>query len=495
MWAGLTCLFALLPLIYIRQADIGDADIWWHMRAGEWMVQHHQILRTDPFSATTMGRPWRDYSWLFDVAANSVVARFDLASIMWFETLMRLAVTAMIFTLVRSLIPGFWKALGLTALAMYAMTQAFPPRPGAISVLLFLIELHLLISARREGSSRKLWALPFLFAFWANIHIEFVNGLFLLGVFCIEPALERILQSHRERKVAEVPNRQLWLILGVSLVGTLANPYGIGVYRTVLQYAHDTAVYDIITELRAMEFRSWNHWAVLALLMLGCFALGRMRRMQPAWAVLLGWSAWMGFRSMRGAWLVAVISVAVIALRRTEEESPERSQSTRTPASMRLAVATTVLVLLVAGAAYWHMSSQNLLRRVSQSYPLGAVAYIHGHNLQGPLLNEFSWGGFLIYSIPNIPVAMDGRTNVHTQEEVLRATSMWKGEPGWQNQPELRKANLVIASHWWPLTALLRKDPRFHVVYEDLVSVLFEAAHDDQTSASSQPASSKTQAR
>jgi hypothetical protein len=53
----------------------------------------------------------------------------------------------------------------------------------------------------------------------------------------------------------------------------------------------------------------------------------------------------------------------------------------------------------------------------------------------------------------------------------------------------------VIASHWWPLTALLRKDPRFQVVYEDLVSVLFEATHDEQSSGSSQPASSKTQAR
>src|SRR5947207_15269465 len=57
MWAGLTCLFALLPLIYIRQADIGDADICCHMRAGEWIVQHHQLLTTDPSSATTLAPP------------------------------------------------------------------------------------------------------------------------------------------------------------------------------------------------------------------------------------------------------------------------------------------------------------------------------------------------------------------------------------------------------------------------------------------------------
>jgi hypothetical protein len=480
MWAGLTCLFALLPLIYIRQADVGDADIWWHMRAGEWMVQHHQILHADPFSASTMGRPWLDYSWLFDVVVNWMVGRFDLASIMWFETLTRLAVTAVVFTMVRRLMPWFWRAVALTALAMYAMTQAFPPRPGALSVLFFIVELYVLISARRDGRSRRLWGLPLLFALWANIHIEFINGLFLLGVFCIEPALEMILRIPKRRTGNAVPNRRLWLIFAASVVGTLANPFGVGVYRTVFQYAHDTAVYDIITELRAMDFRTLNHWAVLALLMMGCFALGRMRRLQPAWAVLLGWSAWMGFRSMREAWLVAVISVAVIAISRPDEAAAEIKLSTRITASMRLAVATTVLLLLVAGASYWHMTSQVLLRRVSQAYPLGAVAYIHKHDLQGPLLNEFSWGGFLIYAVPNIPVAMDGRTNVHTQDEVLRAMSLWKGEAGWQNQPELRRANLVIGSHWWPLTGLLRKDPYFKVVYEDMVSVLFEAVHSDE---------------
>jgi hypothetical protein len=472
MWAGLTCLFALLPLVYIRQADVGDADIWWHMRAGEWIVQHHQILHTDSFSASTMGRPWLDYSWLFDVAANWMVARFDLVSLMWFETLMRLVVTAAVFTMVRRLVPQFWRALGLTSLAVYAMTQAFPPRPGTFSVLFLIVELHLLISARRDGKSKMLWGLPFLFALWANIHIEFISGLFLLGIFCIEPALEMILRIP-ERTAVGVSNRRLWLVFAASVVGTLANPYGIGLYRTVFQYAHDTAVYDILTELQAMNFRTLNHWTVLALLMMGCFSLGRMRRLQPAWAVLLGWTAWMGFRSMREAWLVAVISVAVIAISRSDEPGAQIRQSTRTTASMRLAVATTVLLLLVTGANYWHMSSQTLLHRVSQAYPLGAVAYIHEHHLQGPLLNEFSWGGFLIYAVPNIPVAMDGRTNVHTQDEILRVTSLWKGDPGWQSQPELRKANLVIGSHWWPLTGLLRNDPRFKVVYEDPVSVLF----------------------
>jgi len=48
---------------------------------------------------------------------------------------------------------------------------------------------------------------------------------------------------------------------------------------------------------------------------------------------------------------------------------------------------------------------------------------------------------------------------------------------GWQNRPEVKRANLIISNHWWPLVVLLRSDPRFRVVYEDRTSVLFEAVH------------------
>ena len=106
-----------------------------------------------------------------------------------------------------------------------------------------------------------------------------------------------------------------------------------------------------------------------------------------------------------------------------------------------------------------------------------AVSYIHRNHLQGPLLNELSWGGFLIYAVPEIPPAMDGRTNVHTQDEILSALPLWNGDAGWQNRPELQRANLIISDHSWRLASLLRGDPRFRVAYEDTTSVLFEAVH------------------
>src|SRR5919197_4765573 len=42
-----------------------DPDIWWHLRVGQWVVEHGTVPQTDPFSQA--GRPWVAYSWLYEV--------------------------------------------------------------------------------------------------------------------------------------------------------------------------------------------------------------------------------------------------------------------------------------------------------------------------------------------------------------------------------------------------------------------------------------------
>lgn len=480
-WIALTCLFTTLPLAYINQKVLNDPDIWWHMRAGEWILQNHHIPHVDPFSSTTLGRPWVEYCWAFDIGAYCLVRRFDLVGIIWFQTLMRLALTAALFTLVRSLMPQFWRAFALTAVAVLAMVWSLPPRPGAFSVLFFLVELYVLVWARRRANPRLLWLLPPLFLVWANIHVEFVNGLFMLGIFCLEPLLDRfILPSPESRTPFDQFHRQLCFVGVASFLAILVNPYGPGLLTNVLRLASDTKIYDYVIEFHAMYFRTPNDWAVLALLMLACFALGRSRPFRPAWAVLLAWAAWMGFRSVREAWLIAILSAVIIAKFQEQRAQSRESDQAGEPVSslslsLRVAVAVTVLLVLVAGASVGALTSKALLDKVGAAFPVGAVNYIHRNHLQGPILNDFTWGGFLIYAVPEIPPSMDGRTNVHTQDEILSAWSLWKADPGWDKRPELQSAKLVLSNHTWPLASALRNDPRFRVVYEDRTAVLFEA--------------------
>ena len=487
IWAGVTCLFLMLPLLWLIHPRIQDPDIWWHLRAGEWMLQHNSIVRFDPFSASTLGKPWAEYSWLFDVVADWIVMRADLVSIVWYEIAMQLAIAAALFTLVRSLMPHLWRAVGITAVAMFAITSIFLPRPLLFSALLLILEIYLLLRARRDSDWKILWLLPAIFLFWANLHIEFVCGLFVLGVFCIEPLLDIVGRVPRElRTPVDRFNRRLWAVLACCVVATLINPYGVALYKTIFMYTQDAQVYNLVSELHAMQFRALNDWFVLGLAMMGCFALGRLRPFRPAWAVLLAWAAWMGFRSIREIDLLVIVSVAIIALRAGEEVVADRA-SFRLTAQMRFAVSLAVIVVLVAAGMNSPYNSQRLLAQVRQEYPLAATKYIRQNHLQGPLLNEYSWGGFLIYALPEIPVAMDGRVNLHGQDALIKDLSLWNGEVGWQNLPELESANLVLASRTWTLPLLLQSDPRFKVIYQDPVSVLFQRVDPQPTASSKEP--------
>jgi hypothetical protein len=74
---------------------------------------------------------------------------------------------------------------------------------------------------------------------------------------------------------------------------------------------------------------------------------------------------------------------------------------------------------------------------------------------------------------------MDGRTNLHGEKRIEANLAVWAGQQGWASDPELAGAKLIVAELGRPLTALLRTDTRFKLVYEDKTAVVFVAAAND----------------
>jgi len=81
----------------------------------------------------------------------------------------------------------------------------------------------------------------------------------------------------------------------------------------------------------------------------------------------------------------------------------------------------------------------------------------------------------LIWQLPQLPVSVDGRTNVNGDERILRNLNTWSGHKSWADDPELAKSKLVIAALDMPLSSLLKLDKRFELVYEDAVATVFVA--------------------
>src|ERR1700733_6358310 len=46
---------------------LNDGDTYWHIRAGQWMVAHREVLRSDVFSYTASGTAWHTQEWLAEI--------------------------------------------------------------------------------------------------------------------------------------------------------------------------------------------------------------------------------------------------------------------------------------------------------------------------------------------------------------------------------------------------------------------------------------------
>src|SRR5690606_25577577 len=116
-------------------------------------------------------------------------------------------------------------------------------------MLPLMLLLLLGYDSRRFESNAASWvrgvAMPILFLAWANLHMLFVVGLGLLGVYVALAVWE----SRRAGRAIPV---DLLLIFGVSAVATLATPYGWRSYWFVLENARLDNTGQHINELKPL---------------------------------------------------------------------------------------------------------------------------------------------------------------------------------------------------------------------------------------------------
>src|SRR5262249_10352034 len=152
---------------------------------------------------------------------------------------------------------------------------------------------------------------------WANLHIQFVNGLFLLGLACAAPLLDRLLgweggggrrpapsvEGEDAARFGTSGGWQLVALTGACLPATLLNPSPASLYQAVIELPTQSGAYNLIDELKPLAFRSLWHWAVLGLAGLAAFSLGRRAKLSSFEILLLATSAFFSFRASRDSWL------------------------------------------------------------------------------------------------------------------------------------------------------------------------------------------------
>jgi hypothetical protein len=466
----LALLFAAPALICVRAACANDPDIWWHLRTGGWILQHHTVPRFDPFSGANAGKPWAAYSWLFELMVVRLFERLGLVGLVGYSAGMVLAITVAVQHLVKRLQGDFSIGVLLTFATCFSLSHLYTPRPWLFSILFFVMEIDILMHARRTGRTRELMWLPLIFALWSNLHIQFIDGLAVLALAAGEAVAAQWAVGVRTRL------RAGWGVaaLGASVLATLANPYGWRIYGIARDLAAQAGVMDKISELQAIPFRSVPDFLVLFLALGAAAALAWNRRFPLFETGLLVFAAVVSFRSQRDVWVMAVVAAAILA---STIRGPRRATIQLPKFATRLAVVAAGVAVL-GGFRVMHMNNQRLEAEVAKSLPVHAVEAIRAKGYadaaHGPLYNDFNWGGYLIWAL-RMPVSIDGRAAFYGDDSIDRSMATWNAEPDWAADAQLKRAGVVIGPVKAPLIQVLRMDPRFRLVYEDELAAVFVA--------------------
>jgi len=446
-------------------AWLADGDIWWHLRAGSWILQYHAMPRTGLFSQHAE-LPWIDTSWGFDVLVAIGYRALGLLGIPLFLMLLWVSLAAITFLLARGLRARFWWAIALTAVALLAL-GLIGLRPAMLSILLFDSELLLLFSARRTGELRALYWLPLLFVIWANVDEQFVYGLLVLAIFLAAtilrlgddgPALSRV---------------KLAAVTGVTLVATLVSPYTFHSYEMFLTDGYGPITFSQLPELHAMNFREPQHYLILLLVCAAFLALGRKRqKCDPFEAGTMLVCAVLAFHLQRDAWVVVLPAVAVLAGTITSGEATlkvEAGPDWKIEPLLAAVIATVALIVVVWARV---PGNNELMQRAGTRFPVKACDYVRLNHLPPPLFNTYRWGGFLTWYLPEYPVSIDGRMKMYGSDLNELHFKVTNGLQPLDTDSAFKGANTFLLERHSAIADALSAIPGYEVRYSDDVAVV-----------------------
>src|SRR5271165_6084840 len=183
--------FALAHAFLAGLRTVGDYDVFWQMATGRWVAQHHAIFSTDVFSYTAQGQPW-----IYPVGSGLLFyAAFLMGGYGLLSWLGAIACVATIALLLRR---GSAITAALAVIAVSAIAARTAPRADMFTVLLFAAFLSILWEQYENGTG-KLWKLPLLMVAWVNLHLGFLAGLALTGLYAAAEAIRLLDGKQRQR--------------------------------------------------------------------------------------------------------------------------------------------------------------------------------------------------------------------------------------------------------------------------------------------------------
>ena len=464
----LGAMLVVLAVLSVR-GRFDDPDMWWHLKMGQIIWTTHSIPTTDLFSYTTNHHAWVPHEWLSQVLIYGAYRWGGYSGLMLWLCFFTAALFIAGYALC-SLYSGNAKVGFAGAMTIWFFSTAgLAIRPQMIGYLFLVIEL-LALHLGRTRNPRWFFCLPPLFAIWVNCH-----GSFFLGLIVAAIVLAESLFNLRTGLLVSSPwlPRQRWMLglaLSLSVAGLLLNPVGIEqVLYPVNTMLHQPLGISQVQEWQPLQLNEPRGVAMLVVL-LCIFLLLVVRRSELFWDefLLLALVMWLSVSHKRMVFVFGVLAAPILCrLLSTSWDNYD--------AKMDRPLPNAVLIAASLAVAFWGFPNrQSLSRQVELQSPVDAVAFINDHHLSGNMLNDYVYGGYLIWAAPEHPVFVDGRADIFEWTGVLDEFGKWamlQSDP--KTLLEKYRVDFCLLAQQSPMVRVLPLLGKWKVIYSDNQSVIF----------------------
>jgi hypothetical protein len=464
-------------------------DMWWHLKAGQVTWETGVPLRADVFSHTREGASWVNHSWLAQVGMYLLYRLDGLQGVSFGFALMAVLSMAL---LLKQLEGGiFWRVLVIFLASLVSMV-VWTPRPQTISLVFFALVGLVLHEYKWKGRNHLPWLIP-IFILWSNLHGGYVLGLILIGTMVGGEILNHLLGHTGETVLSwgAVVRLVMWGAAGAFLV--VLNPNGVGMWLIPFQTVGVNVLQDYISEWSSPDFHRLVQqpflWMLLAVF--GAVGLSK-RRLDGSDLVGVALFSYASLVSRRqfGPFALAVapvlsrhLSVLIPRWRKRLEEAwpwfgkmtdfSKKTERSLGPGRQQIINGLILVLLCVAAVIKMdQVTNPDYMQELQETaYPAGAVKWVRKNQPEGKMFNDYNWGGYLIWHLPEYPVFVDGRTDLYGDEVLEDYLRVMQGKAGWEEILKEYDIQWVILP-FDPLRACKLQEEGWIMDYQDRKSML-----------------------
>jgi hypothetical protein len=434
---------------------LADPDSYSHIEVGRWIIAHGALPASDPFSFSMRGAPWITFEWLSEVIYAGIYALAGWPGVVAIAAA-AIALAFGLFTsfLLRELSPTLTLLMVMAAVVWLAPHMLARPHVFVLPVMVTWAAA--LVRCMDRAGPPPYWALPLL-VLWTNLHGSVVLALGLIGPAVLE-ALLREARSEWPRVLLR------WLpFTALAVAASCLTPHGPEPLLMPLTTLGLGSALAWIAEWRPQDF---SHIGGFELLLLGSiFALSRGITLPVVRALVVIGLLHFALAQIRNSDLLAMLAPLYLAA--------PLGRKFGGPAEDDAAVVSRGLSLAGLGVLI-AMSGVALARDVRPAPSVAPQAAIAKADLAkaGPVLNDYSFGGYLIFS--GIPTFIDGRGELYGGPFINRynrALALVDLVDFLKLLDEYKIGATLLAPST-PAVAMLDRLPEWQRVYSDDVAVV-----------------------